>query len=267
MSRPANLPDFAAPPLNEIVLGVQFEQIPDYSLINAGEIWALYKSAYPKVVTQTPMPPQFETFGSRPGPNLQFQITDATQHPRFWFLQEDDHELLQFEPTRIFHNWRQLDGVGGNYPRYEYLADRFRNELVLLEKFAMNFSNTSLSITQAEITYINRLYLSENDTAWPFSDLTFLNVPASEVEAGGGVFQKVLSDQMGPVGRMYVEFGTNWDSTGRPHITFSQTVRGAPRKPGIAGALEFLASGRQVIVQSFADLTTEEAHKKWQRTK
>ncbi|WIY54120.1 TIGR04255 family protein [Devosia sp. YIM 151766] len=266
MSRPASLPDFAAPPLNEIVLGVQFDQIPDYGLINAGEVWELYKDQYPKAITQPPSPPQFETFGSRPAPNFQVQFGDITQHPRFWFLQSDEHELLQFEPTRMFHNWRQLDGVGGVYPRYEYLAERFHRELSLLNQFALDFGKSPLLITQAEITYINRLYLGDDDRDWPFSDLNFVSLPASEVEAGGGAFQKVLTDQDGPVARIYVEFGTNWDTTGQPFIVFSHTVRGAPRKPGIIGALEFLASGRQVIVESFANLTTEKAHKKWQRT-
>lgn len=266
MSRPANLPDFKSPPLNEIVLGVQFDQIPGYELINAGEVWSRYKAEYPQVVTQPPLAPVFETFGARPSPNFQVQIGDAIQHPRFWFMQRDGHELVQFEPTRLMHNWRQIDGVGGEYPRYEYLADRFEKELSVLSQFAVDFGRSSLSITQAELSYFNRLYIDEGKNEWPFEDLGFISMSANEVEVGGGSFQKVLSDKEGPVARMYVEFGTNWDSTGRPFILFSHTVRGAPRKAGIAGALEFLASGRQVIVESFAKLTTEEAHKKWQRT-
>jgi len=246
---------------------VQFDQIPGYGLINAGEVWALFKSEYPKVLTQPPTAPIFETFGSaRPAQNFHLQIGDAAQHPRFWFMQRDDHELLQFEPTRLMHNWRQIDGVGGEYPRYEYLAERFQKELSALAQFSVDFGKSSLAITQAEISYFNRLYLDEGETEWPFADLRFLSLPSNGVEVGGGAFQRVLTDSQGPVARLYVEYGTNWDSWGKPFILFSHTVRGAPRRGGISGALEFLASGRHIIVESFAELTTEKAHNKWQRT-
>ena len=52
---------------------------------------------------------------------------------------------------------------------------------------------------------------------------------------------------------------------GQEVIILSLTVKGAPSSTDIESALEFLIRGREEIVQRFAELTTDSAHKKWER--
>jgi uncharacterized protein (TIGR04255 family) len=264
MERPPNLPDFDAPPLNEVVLGIQFASIPGYELIHAGEVWALYKERYPMVEHRPAAPPMFETFGDAPSvPGFSIQFGNPAEHPRFWFLSSDSHDLIQFEPNRLLHNWRQIDGVGGRYPRYERMIEAYANELKKLETLSLRFSKQKLAITQAELSYINRLY-PDTDRARLFEELNFIKLPFT-AEVGGGQFQYVLTDEQGPIARHYIEFASARDQFGRSFVSFSQTIRGAPRGSSIQAALDFMNNARHIIVESFSRLTTQEAHQKWQR--
>ena len=47
--RPDDLPDFTAPPLIEVVIDTQFEMIPEYQQIYAGEVWGLFRDRFPIV--------------------------------------------------------------------------------------------------------------------------------------------------------------------------------------------------------------------------
>ena len=265
--RPQHLPDFNDPPLNELVVGVQFAAIPGYDLINAGEVHSLYRDRYPSVELRAPQPPFFETFGApATEAGVRFEMGMQTSHPRFWFISEDKHDLVQFETTRFMHNWRQIDGIGGKYPRYEAVMENFKTELAQLDGYSFQKSKFPLQITQAEISYINRIYATEAGS-WPFEDLSFLSLPVTEVELGGGYFQRVYETAHGLQGRLYTEFATNRDSFGNPFILFSQTFRGAPDATNIESAIEFIDAGRQIVVESFSKLTTERAHQKWKRTK
>ena len=60
-SRPDHLPDFRKPPLNEVVLGVQFNEPAGYRLIRAFEVWSLFREVYPEVHEQPPLAPIVET--------------------------------------------------------------------------------------------------------------------------------------------------------------------------------------------------------------
>ncbi|MDE2074857.1 MAG: TIGR04255 family protein, partial [Alphaproteobacteria bacterium] len=133
--RPSHLPDYKAPPLNEVVLGVQFNQPVGYQQIRAGEVWSLYKSNYPVVEEQPPLAPSFEMFGGRPTNVLQFQFATGATHDRFWFLSESRDELIQFQADRLLHNWRKVGDGTNPYPRFERMIDKFRAELRTLETY------------------------------------------------------------------------------------------------------------------------------------
>src|SRR5258708_1658 len=80
-----------------------------------------------------PPPPQFETFGGPAQPGVQFDIGFGLRHPRFWFLNKEGTELLQFQADKLIHNWRQVDGQpGAEYPRYETIVGRFSEEVTAL---------------------------------------------------------------------------------------------------------------------------------------
>lgn len=70
LPRPDHLPDFRTPPLNEVVVGVQFAPARGYQQILAGEVWELYRAQFPTVEEMPPIPPAFETFGLSAGARL-----------------------------------------------------------------------------------------------------------------------------------------------------------------------------------------------------
>jgi hypothetical protein len=67
-------------------------------------------------------------------------------------------------------------------------------------------------------------------------------------------------------GRFYIELGTGVsNATGARVFQLTLTVRGAPQTGGLDGALAFCDFGHEVIVRSFAELTTPKMHAKWER--
>lgn len=83
--RPADLPEFGAPPLTEAVLGVQFDVIPGFLAPHIGLVWQHFRKSFPLLEEQAPLPPLFETFG----PNPQFmsgmlQLMPGPETPPNW---------------------------------------------------------------------------------------------------------------------------------------------------------------------------------------
>lgn len=268
LARPRHLPDFKSPPLNEVVLGVQFATPQGYQQIFAGEVWGLFKDRYPQVQEQPALPPAFETFGL-PTPFSQMpqlRMMTGGMHDRFWFLRPDGDELIQFQQDRLLHNWRKVGDGSNDYPRYEVMISEFRRELEKLQNYMSSLSPQALSINQCEINYINHLKF-DRVSGDSYSDtLRFLNFPKGRPDDFSMNFREVLkADDGRPIGRLYVEAALAYSLGGSEMILFSLTVKGAPINTDIASSVDFLNYGRKVIVQMFAELTTDQAHQKWGR--
>ncbi|WP_324779905.1 TIGR04255 family protein [Thiobacillus sedimenti] len=262
-SRPDGLPDFRDPPLNEVVLGVQFSPVKGYQQIYAGEVRNLFKSEYPQVQEQPPLPPEFEAFGLS-SPSAKINLVTGATHDRFWFLTPLGDELIQFQQDRLLHNWRKVGDETNPYPRFEAMLDRFRSELERLQAYMGGFSAPALAINQCEISYINHIDVdSSRSDDW----LRYVSF-ATEPDDFSLNFREVIRDSEGrPCARFSCEAVTGMKSGSRRTIVLTLTVRGAPKGPEIDSALDFITSGRKVIVSRFADVTTDVAHKKWGRVK
>jgi hypothetical protein len=82
------------------------------------------------------------------------------------------------------------------------------------------------------------------------------------------MFREVIRDKSKkPQGRLSCEGQTAFMPSGEKIIHLTLTVRGAPQTENIASALDFMAEGREIIVQRFAGITTQMAHNAWGRTK
>jgi hypothetical protein len=69
-----------------------------------------------------------------------------------------------------------------------------------------------------------------------------------------------------PVGRLHVVSQPAWTKTDNtPILVLNLTARGEPLEGGIEGAFGFFELGRKWIVKGFAELTTAEMHKVWER--
>ncbi|MFY9640850.1 MAG: TIGR04255 family protein [Rhodomicrobium sp.] len=263
--RPSHLPDFDKPPLNEMIVGVQFAPPPTYRSIDAHDVWELFRQVYPGVQEQPPLAPSFETFGTPFGPQISFNFIGVGGHPRYLFTSIDQAELLQFQPDRFLHNWRRVPGKNNLYPRFELIIEKFENELNILERRLASYGKKQLDINQCEITYVNHIYSSVTESEPNPSDwLTFLRFVEAPADVNMIFRRTLLGPEGRAFGRLIVETSSAVGVEQRKLINFTLTVRGAPRGTRIEDAISFLRHGRETIVTSFATLTTEKAHSDWE---
>lgn len=266
MSRPNNLPDYENPPLSEVVLGVQFVPPPGYQQIYSRDVWELFKNDFPKVKEVEALPPSFETFGLPKIKRSDIKLLTGATHDRFWFLSEDETELIQFQQDRLLHNWRKLKDGSNPYPRFEKILPKFESELLKLEEYYLsNFTFMGLEINQCELTYVNHITLS--DKKQPFDKwVRIVNLESLEFEDVSITTQKQLtSDDDEPYGRLICVCNSTFDQDMKPIIELRLTVRGAPAKTNIEESLILLKNGRDIIVNSFDEITTKLAHEKWRK--
>lgn len=262
--RPRGLPDFANPPLNEVVLGVQFGSPAGYQQILAGEVWSLYKSDYPIVEEQPPLQPQFETFGLPQQHRLSFGLVAGALHDRFWFLSKSGDELLQFQNDRLLHNWRKVGDETNPYPRFETMIASFESEIRSLEEYVSTLHPQKLNCNQVEVTYINHIVPNPDDSlSFWFKTVNDEVLKAEDMTVS--YRRVVMDDSNRPYGRLYSELVPGIKRDGTRILSLNLTVRGAPTSPDIAGALDFMKKGRELIVNEFANITTESAHEQWKR--
>ena len=271
-SRPDDLPEFDNPPINELVLGVQFAPQPGYSQIHAGDVWRLFKDKYPLVQEYPALQPVFETFGQ---PTMQqsfnFELHAGGNHDRFWFMTQDGSELLQFQQDRFLHNWREVPGLGNPYPRFEVVFEKFRRELLALADYFKGIAppeaRRAFTCNQAEISYVNHIHLSKGASASDVRQwLNIADFQESPADDFAIVWRRVLKNESGkPYARFFGDVKTGLTQSGESMIVVSRTVRGIPSVASIGNVAEFLRQGREIIVREFAKMTTESAHKEWGR--
>lgn len=267
-TRPSHLPDFKNPPINEVVLGVQFSQPAGYQQIYSGEVWNLFRDEYPKVQEHMALQPAFETFGLSSQPTQSFNFLTGAAHDRFWFLNEVSDQLLQFQQDRLLHNWRKIPDVDTEYPRFEKMIAKFESELESLQKYMRSLDSQALVINQCEVSYINHIQIEEEQDLNPCHWLRFFGVEDKIPDDFNLTYREVIKSEDGkPAGRLTVEALSARSHAGKKIIRLSLTARAAPKDSTIGSALSFISKGRDIIVTSFADITTEFAQKKWGRTK
>lgn len=273
--RPGDLPDFSAPPVVEVVLSIQFERLAAFRTPQIGLLWAEVRDRFPKFEEHPPLDPVFEKFepGAPVKIGLQIETCDVPPLPRIWFLNEDGSHLLQVQPDRLIHNWREA-GLGYAYPRYERLRKAFAEEIRLFENFIERERLGELVVNQCELTYVNHIEpgeawqrhgeLSEIFQNWSeLRNRSFLPEP-EDVGVNARYVMRTL--QGVPFGRLHAKMQAAWRiSDKRPIYVLNLTARGLPQDSGAEGALTFLDTAREWIVKGFADLTKPRMHRTWGR--
>lgn len=275
MTRP-NLPNFLKPPVSEVALSVQFEELAGLGIPQIGLLWRGFRERFPVTEQHALLPPAFEVFGVRATPEVAigFEMMQSPPLPRCWFLNEQRTELIQVQTNRFIHNWRKV-GSGDEYPRYEHLRNRFEQELHEFQTFLEQEGLGVLAPNQCEVTYVNQILA---DQGW-----------SSHGEIGNvlTVFQPQYSDDYlrdpedvrlqlrfllkdpegNPIGRLHINAKPAYRrKDGLALLELTLTVRGNPRGDGIDGVFGFFDIGRETIVRAFASITTPAMHQLWERT-
>lgn len=261
-----NLPTYESPPVTEVVISVQFEALAAIRAWHLGSIQNLFSNKFPEISEQPPLAPVFETQAKFIQPPLwRIEQVQYATLARYWFSQEDQNELIQFQNDRLIHNWKKskTDTV---YPRYSALLSKFSNEYNILEKFVTEKEFGSIIPNQVELTYVNNIELdkfihknnsrifrivSNSQIADDFEDMRF--ACRYMIKNNSGEF----------LGRLHVQCDPVFDSAGVPILLFQLTARGRPQTGDLNGVVEFLNIGHAKIVSSFDSLTTDFMHQRW----
>src|SRR5262245_38406759 len=100
----SSLPEFGRPPINELVVSIQFGVLPNFRSAHIGLAWSIFRDRYPRVTEHPPIQPIFETFGATPeisGPGIQIETLLLPPMARFWFEETGGAELIQLQQDRI----------------------------------------------------------------------------------------------------------------------------------------------------------------------
>jgi uncharacterized protein (TIGR04255 family) len=275
-ARPADLPDFLRPPVSEVALSIQFEALQSFRSAHIGLLWQRVRDQYPKISEQAPLPAAFETFGSVPVIAPTRPIIEALMSPpmpRFWFESLDSRDLLQIQQDRIIQNWRRREAEE-EYPRYETIRGRFLSNVEKFVDLLRSEMIGELRPNQCEVTYVNAVETPGGESpdqqlqritplwAGRFSEPYPLEVENTILQT-----RLVLRDQGRPYGRAYVSFAPGiLPADNRPVLRLDITVRGKPRDQSISEAFRSLDDEREVVVRTFAAVTTPAMWEIWGRT-
>ena len=271
-SRPPDLPDFAKPPVAEVVLSLQFSSLSSLTTAHVGLLWRSFRDRLPLIEEHPPLASALESFAPPSPPRVEVAFEDKPPVPRVWFVNEEKTELVQVQQDRFAHNWRKV-GEGDTYPRYERIRERFRDEVSKFEAFIKEEGLGELAVNQCEVTYVNHI---ERAGGWeshgeiekllknwvPLPAAGFLPAPEDALLR----WRYRIPGGSGPVGRLYVTVQPSWSAAdARPVWVMNLMARGAPIGAGIDGAFEFFDLGRVWVVRGFADLTTDSMQRSWER--
>lgn len=265
-------PSFENPPVIEVVLGVQFEQLRSMAVTDIGKLHDVYAKDYPQVQEQAPLEPIFENMNAAQAfPNrLFFSFESMQQLPRVWFVSENGQTLLQFQRDRFIHNWRRdQPSPDQPYPRYEPIRDEFASRYGQFLEFLAANKKAPLEVNQVEVTYLNLIACDDDDFSkslhrvFKFWKDECDGSPLWEPENQKFQTTYLLDFEGEKVGRLTISTNTLLRQDGKKFLQVNLTARGKPKDVGFDGVLRFMNHCRGTIVSGFDHLTTPEMQKIW----
>jgi uncharacterized protein (TIGR04255 family) len=272
VSHSSHLPKYAKPPVAEVAVAVQFDELP-IQPVHIGLLWQRWQDRYPKTEHHPPLGSVVELFGKEGLQRASLSLEAGFPAGRSWFVSDDGVRVMQIQSDKFIVNWRKLD-TDSVYPSYDALRDRFVEELTSFLEFVSAASLGEFIATQCELTYVNHI---ESPGGWSsrsgFSRLlTTWNPESAEmsdlppIENARLQWQYRMEEDSKPLGRLHVTIhpaARKWDNT--PLIVMQLGARGAPFGSDLNGVLAFADKAHEWIVRGFTSLTTPEMHKVWER--
>lgn len=272
--RVRDLPDFTSPPLNEVVLSIQFATLTGLNSLRMGLFWERVRAQYPAVSEQPTIAAAFETFGipNQVAQSVQIEAFLTPPLSRYWFERPNAPDLLQIQQDRILHNWRQQTDNSRVYPRYEAVKASLEKELEIFQQWLAEEKIGEIKPNQCEVTYVNVIPTGDDRYAHlekitPLWAGAFSDGHPNVLERAHVQTAFLFSIDGAPAGRVYANFQPAFLPSDRSSvIRLEITARGRPKGESITDALSFLDVERDQVVRTFAAVTTKEMHKVWGRT-
>jgi uncharacterized protein (TIGR04255 family) len=260
------LASFERPPVAEVVLGVQFDPL---GMTNGhhGWFWKQYLGDdWPKSSDAPQLPDQIESFSPSTieFPRVRFRIMQSpAMAERLQIVNVAGDHMVQVQDTRFIFNWVKKER---DYPRYGIVRRGFDECFGLFREFASKAKLNALKENQWEVTYVNLIPRGElwsTPADWP---KIFPGLLRSTPRYGGTISEDQTCEWRSEIpekrGRLHLSLQRQLTEAS-DSLCVQLTARGAVNEDtSLSAGLDL---GREVIVSSFDDITSEQAHQHWGR--
>lgn len=259
----SQLPSFGSPPVVEVVMGVQFQPLKQLLSPYFGLFWETVRSEYSSCKENPPIAPQLEDLDSLGAlKDMNLHMSQVPPLPRVFFEDTSGQWLIQLQRDRFLHNWR-CGSEGGDYPRYPAVQEKFLSQWSNFRQFVADEKLGDIDVTQLEITYLNHVapWTNQSELGDLFPDFRWRKGERSlgRPEAFNISCAFTSSDGRSRL-RATIRPGIHQEKGSI--LLFDLTVRGVAENDDLESWFD---NGRRWIVTAFADLTSDEWHKKWER--
>lgn len=256
-------PHFAKPPIVEVACGIQFEGLEQWRTPHYGQFWTKIQPDY----SDTEDHPPLARVRLDPAPAFEPQWSPLPPLRRVFFIRPPGNFLIQLQQNRLLHNWRKVADAD-EYPRFDMAFERFMWSWGQFNEF---LSSVNLPCPKPEIwelTYIN--HIVDKDARFPRDVWEYLGFYERSPEAttamvaSGMTIQFIwpLADQLGTLS-LDVKHGSRVNDQ-QEVLVIELTARGAAKEDA-ASMNSWFSVAHDAIVNTFERLTTERAHKMWEK--
>ncbi len=249
---------FKNPPINELIIGVYFNPpiIPLRSE-HIGLLWSRFRDDFPKVEQREPL-----FVGAFGNPSAQITSNEFPFMPRYWFVSEDEVNLIQIQKDAFLLNWRKREA---EYPHFdEHLKPSFDKYLLEFKEFLHDeFGKSDIKIGLCELTYVD---LIEPCDFWRGPQDTSRLIPSFvtpdfEIETGSTTaFNCVFHHEAGPELQLRTSIRTAVSTAEpkSPRLVLEFKALGQPAVAGTSGMDKWYNRAHDVIISQFLGMTDEQ---------
>jgi uncharacterized protein (TIGR04255 family) len=255
-------PHFGRPPVVEVVCGVQFSGVDNWQTPHFGSFWEQIRGEYSQFEDHPPLEKlRLQPISSEP------QVWTLPPLRRVFFIRPPGNYLIQLQPNRILHNWRKVEDAD-EYPRYETAYPKFVWSWDQLKLFTARAGLAEPQPDIFELTYIN--HITRPGAKFPRDVWEFLafyqQTPsvavAKESSAMAMHFGWPLQQDMGI---LTFDLKHGMRATDESDVMLIEFNARGKAAQGGANMDEWFAVAHSAIVNTFDALSTESAHKLWEK--
>jgi uncharacterized protein (TIGR04255 family) len=254
------LPSYKNPPVDEVVCGFRFEPLSQLKVPHIGLLWERFRAEFPTVQHAAPIANDA---------SILVDETTGIPLPRVWFISKADNELIQFQPDRLYYNWRHR---GDDYPRYPSIIEHFEKAKIHLEAFTSEMKLGTIKPVDCELTYINHIlqgqgWESINDLPNVISDFSWQKEKHKFLPNPKNVSWQVRFELPENNGWLNVKLNQATRKTDSvPSLILDLTAKGLGDKKTGNAMRNWFNLAHEWIVRGFTELTAKEIQETfWKR--
>ncbi len=239
---------FMKSPVNELVLGVQYEG-PVFSINEQIEIYDIFRNDYPEIAEAPPLPSIVEDPNA---PQSQRILNDWVSRKHFISRQRD--RLIQVQPDRLLFNWRK-EAADNTYPRFDVVFDAFSS---ILRTVNEHF-NKEPAHNQYEMTYVDHIAMkSFNMELFDITDIFSLLQPGIPYKSIS-IDYSIPHEEVGGVVNASMKTGIRKDTKDKI-VVLESTCRGF--SPALT-LNQWFSTAHTLLLEHFLAIITDKAKTAW----